>query len=178
MSRKIVAAGILPYTLTDTGDIVVLIGQESADGTWADFGGKREQNETIWECAQRECYEESAQMLLFQKQHATFHADVRAGPMSNKYYRVYMCKMQFVQCLPKQFDANRRSLLQQKRVEPSAHNRKKLDMFLEKTQVAWMALADLVCISRNTGFTGNAFKLRHIFSKFLHTYHTKIFEMV
>ena len=51
-------AGILPICVKSSS-ISVLLGQERFDSKWSDFGGKQEKNETKYETAVREGYEES-----------------------------------------------------------------------------------------------------------------------
>ena len=56
-----VFVGILPYTVVNN-QYLFLLGQESKGrdiNTWSGFGGNLEQNETIYQGAAREAYEES-----------------------------------------------------------------------------------------------------------------------
>ena len=54
---KVTACGILFFSYNN-GKLHFLLGRETKDGKYADFGGKREKHESIKSCAIREAYEE------------------------------------------------------------------------------------------------------------------------
>ena len=53
------AAGILPWSVDDSGQLVLLLGREADTGHWAGFGGARDRGESLYDTALREGYEES-----------------------------------------------------------------------------------------------------------------------
>lgn len=55
--------GVIPYTVKD-GEVFILLGRETKDQTWSDFGGKVNTSDTTFAAALiRELYEETAGMI-------------------------------------------------------------------------------------------------------------------
>ena len=57
------AAGILPWSVDDSGQLVLLLGREADTGHWAGFGGARDRGESLYDTALREGYEESMGLI-------------------------------------------------------------------------------------------------------------------
>ena len=53
------ASYVIPWAMTDDGVKFVLLGRERYHGKWSAFGGGLERNETHFQAAQREMWEES-----------------------------------------------------------------------------------------------------------------------
>lgn len=79
---RITGAGVL---LTDLTRFVAGFGAE--DGKWVEFGGGRDKDETPWQTAKRELYEESSCLFTLDKE-PEWYVDREYAP--GKVYRCYI----------------------------------------------------------------------------------------
>lgn len=68
-----IGSGVLPYYISNDGTAYLLLSKEAggggkSQGTWCDFGGKRDKGETAVKTAAREGWEESRDLLGTQKE--------------------------------------------------------------------------------------------------------------
>ena len=129
-------AGILPITIYK-GIILVLLARERNKEFWSDFGGMRENNETEFETAIREGYEETNGILGTPKQ---LRNDVRKNLITSitcNNYTSFIYKINYDENLPlyfKNFNIFAETYLKE--------NLAKKGLF-EKDQIKWFKLSDL-----------------------------------
>lgn len=137
-------AGVLPYTVTPNGTVMLLLGREGDD--WSGFSGGIDSSEDVREGAAREAYEESAGILGRE-------IDIRNAISTSEQFTVeysarlithyFLMEVPPITILPRIFqgvismirDANCRDE----------------ERFTEKVQLAWVTLDQLIeSLARNT----------------------------
>jgi len=122
------AAGVLPYHRTHG----FLLGRETSNKLWADFGGQCEPGESAEECAAREFSEETMGIVLSRQEVARRLADAPYHQRSAA-YRMYLLELPYCEKLVPAFKKRYRQL-SRLGVDPS---------YLEKDQARWFTEAQL-----------------------------------
>jgi len=92
-NHNIIASGIIPYFIKDGKKYILLLRNDSS-GEYEDFGGKVEKiDETIFHTAQRECKEESENILELKVDEKTEH-----HLTVNSTYLVFFLKVEEALC--------------------------------------------------------------------------------
>nr|QBK91262.1 MAG: NUDIX hydrolase [Pithovirus LCPAC202] len=150
----IVASGVIPISINQKGEIVLLLGKEkfqphlsdkeqvkgNRSGTWCGFGGKLEKGENVEECASREFAEESMNLLMSEekmKDILTINHDSRLiARYTHDIYQEFAVYFKYDPDIPDQFRRVLNYFLKCKGVCPEGH--------FEKSEVKWFLLSDLI----------------------------------
>jgi len=122
------AAGVLPYN-REHG---FLLGRETSNGLWADFGGMCDRGESPQVCAAREFCEETMGILM-DHQTAVEALDDAPYHQRDDRYRMYLLEIPYSKHLVSEFKKRYRQL---KRLHVDSS-------YLEKDQARWFTVAQL-----------------------------------
>lgn len=148
------AAGVLPFHIDSQRQTWFLLGLESHNGTWCDFGGSIDQGETSRQAAVRECWEES-RCVLGEKStiDSLLHDPIGIG------YRMYFMELKSLNgfdpttALSEQFDRKHFA-------DPH---------FMEKKKISWIRAKDVInAVENKTNqviINGIDDRLRGVFAK-------------
>lgn len=130
-------AGVLPVARRG-GEVVFLLGRETCDGKWSDFGGTREGRETRWQTAIREGAEELCGFLgraqdLAARVKRNWVAEVQAGACTT-----YVFEIDYDPLLPAYFNNHHKFISSHSPEAVKANNG-----LFEKSSVEWFSVADL-----------------------------------
>lgn len=154
--KKTYSAGILPFCIDDDGNILFLLGKDTCENSWSDFGGRSENRDygNKITTAAREFYEESMgticnihqiKMLLKDKKNFTM---ITTKTLNGSPYYTFVTKIQYKD-YSKEF---------QKRREFNIYSN--IDKkYLEKKEVRWVTKETLL----NSLDTDDLICLRHVF---------------
>mgnify|MGYP001270618519 CR=1 FL=1 len=154
--RKTYSAGILPFCYDDEGNILFLLGKDTCENTWSDFGGRAENRDygnKIYTAA-REFYEESMgtimnmhqiKMLLKDKKNFTM---ITTKTLNGSPYYTFVTKINY----------NEYSEDFQKRREFNIYANMD-NKFLEKKEIRWVSKETLL----NSLDRDDLISLRHVF---------------
>lgn len=157
--EKCKCAGILPFALEPkTNNLYFLLGRESFDGSYSDFGGGTKEGESAMDTAIREFDEESMGLIC--------HPEALRNDLENQLFSfvlvhdnrtTYVKQIRFQPELPERFLAARNKYL----VETETP----LPEILEKTQILWFSVNRLHTMIRNEKIShyGNHARLRKYF---------------
>jgi len=98
IDKNVTAAGILPYAVKDN-KLYLLCGINHK-GEYTDLGGKRDEGESIIECAAREFYEESVGLVMSYKKLLQIEIEDTIVIKSDK-VKQYVCYITEIECMPK-----------------------------------------------------------------------------
>lgn len=132
-------AGILPMAINNN-NIYFLLGQETFNKEWADFGGSRDsKSETVFETAIREGYEELDGFLGSKLKLKRMIKDNYITKISkdDNTYHTYIFKISYNSLLPEYFNNHHKFI--------KTHFPDKIDKkgFFEKCNIKWFTLDDL-----------------------------------
>ena len=130
-------AGILPVA-EHNGKLYFLFGKEYNGKKWSDFGGARDKNETHFDNAIREGYEETDGILGTEKELKKLVNKDRIVKLDvrNEYYS-YLFKIPYNVKLPEYFNNHHKFISKH---FPSKINK---DGFFEKTEIKWVTMNEL-----------------------------------
>ena len=116
-----------------------LLGKENSCNKWSDFGGTNNPNETHFNCAVRECYEETHGIFgclddYKQKIKRNFVTNIIK---KNKNYNTFLVKIDYDYNLPNYYNNNYNFLKSQN------SNLGKLEGLMEKKEMKWFTLDEL-----------------------------------
>ena len=134
-------AGILPITLDNNGDLLYLFGKEykvSDTEGWSDFGGSKEKNETKFETAIREGYEETngffgSQYNLKKNVKKFFVLEIKS-----KSYSSFLYKIKYEPNMVKYYNRNFKFIQKH-----NTHFVKDPNGFYEKSHIKWFSIEDI-----------------------------------
>lgn len=135
-------AGILPYAEYNN-KIYFLFSRELITGNvdpglWSDFGGKSEKNESYFDTAVREGFEESSGFLGDQDTIKKLIEKKTLFEINVNKYRTYIIKIKYDKTLPKNFRDN---FLKIKKTHPELVETK--NGLYEKDQLKWIEITKL-----------------------------------
>ena len=143
------SAGILPISRNEAGEIVFLIGKDSRDCVFSDFGGKCENVDSgdPINTATREFYEETLGCICNTPYDIRFrvkHLSVMLiGETKNKHmYRMFVLEIPYQRDMPLRFK-KMMNFLKYKNIGSS---------FIEKSEIAWVTLEELMKIPKRRVF--------------------------
>jgi 8-oxo-dGTP pyrophosphatase MutT (NUDIX family) len=116
-------AGILPVGIHNN-QIYLLLGKEHGSGSWSDFGGGRENGETLLETAIREGVEELNGFLGNEKDIRNMIRTKGIGTVvtDKPVYKCYIVKIQYDPYLPGYFNSNFKLMNRKLKKEVEKHN--------------------------------------------------------
>ena len=150
----IVASGVLPISINQKGEIVLLLGKETSrsnlfnkwrrsgknEGTWCGFGGKLEKGEAVEEGASREFAEESMNIWMGEEKMKDILISNRDSRLIVRYthciYQEFVVYFKYDADIPDQFKRVLNYFSKCKGICPEGH--------FEKSEVGWFVLSDLV----------------------------------
>ena len=134
-------AGILPITLDNYGNLLFLFGKEykfSDTEGWSDFGGSKEKNETKFETAIREGYEETngffGSKYNLQKNIKNF----LVLEIKSKTYSSFLYKVKYDPNMTKYYNRNYKFIQKHNIKFVKDHNG-----FYEKSHMKWFSIEDI-----------------------------------
>lgn len=148
------ASGVLPISINQKGEIVLLLGKETShlnlfnklrkggknSGTWCGFGGKLNTMEIVEEGASREFAEESMNLWMSKekmKDILTVNCDSRLiARYTHGTYQEFVVYFEYDPDIPDQFQRVLNYFSKCKGTCPEGH--------FEKSEVKWFVLSDLV----------------------------------
>jgi hypothetical protein len=143
------SAGILPMSKNDAGEVVFLVGKDSRDCVFSDFGGKYEHvdNGDPINTATREFYEETLGSICntpydirFRVKHLSVMLE---GETKNKHmYRMYVLEIPYYRDVPQRF----------KKIMNFLKYRHVGSTLVEKSEIAWVTLDELMKIPKRRVF--------------------------
>lgn len=104
-----------------------------ASGSWSDFGGARENEETNYQTAVREGWEESSGILGTKKQVKRLVKDHLLGKVETRYYTTYVVRVAYDSALPARFSRQYREIKRENPELIQQHNG-----LYEKDRVRWI----------------------------------------
>jgi 8-oxo-dGTP pyrophosphatase MutT (NUDIX family) len=128
--------GILPVAKRNK-QVYFLFGLEEEDKLWSDFGGGREKNETPFETALREGYEELDGFLGTKAALSKLVIQKGFLQIQTNNYTSFIFQLPYNDALPNLFNAHRKFI---KTNMPALINK---GGFFEKALIKWMTFADL-----------------------------------
>lgn len=168
---KTVAASILCFCNTSSGT-KFLLGREriyrsrnkGCDNTWSDFGGKSELNESPYQTAAREFFEETAASIPFNKN--LHHCpDIISKALKNEFYfkridfpvsggkiyTTFVCEVPDTDL--RDFNSYRRAIEELSKIKdhPSISKLEIHDGYLEKTKLSWFSIETLALALEQQG---------------------------
>jgi len=143
------SAGILPISRNDNGEVVFLIGKDSRDNVFSDFGGKTEKvdNDDPINTATREFYEETLGCMCNNPYDVRFRVKnmsiMLMGETKNKnQYRMFVLEVPFVKNINSQF----------KKVMNFMKYKNIGTNLIEKSELVWVTFNELVKIPKRQVF--------------------------
>ena len=160
------SAGILPISRNEHGDVVFLLGKDSRDGVFSDFGGKAEtiDNGDPVNTATREFYEESVGVvmdissMLTRLQHRKNYIKVKGKTLSGSPYYMYVVKIPYKETYKETFD-NTLGFIRYSNVFDKK--------YLEKIDLQWVSLETIYAGLDDENNSLVNFPLRRVFKKTL-----------
>tara|TARA_B110000879_G_scaffold75710_1_gene105570 strand:- start:51 stop:530 length:480 start_codon:yes stop_codon:yes gene_type:complete len=130
--------GILPVAFYK-GKVYFLFSREQINSTkdaglWSDFGGARDKDETFFETASREAYEESGGFLGSLKTIEKLIENKTLFTITKQKHRIYIVLIDYDRTLPKRF---RNKFIKIKETKP--HLIEKHNGLYEKDMLRWMS---------------------------------------
>ena len=144
------SAGILPFSRNECGDIVFLVGKDLRDAVFSDFGGKLEsvdQGDPV-NTATREFYEESLGVLCnspydIRRRVRDLSVCLFGSTKNLHMYRMYVLEVPYYKDLPCRFK-KMINFLKYKNIGSN---------YIEKTEIMWCTLEELLRIPKRKVFT-------------------------
>lgn len=132
-------AGILPIAIYNK-KIYLLLGKENGSGGWSDFGGGREQGESLYQTALREGVEELNGFLGTESDMKKLIENNSVGVISTDkpIYKCYMIKINYDANLPFYFNSNFK--LMRRRLTNAVRESNGL---FEKSEIKWIPLDEI-----------------------------------
>ncbi|MGI9554357.1 MAG: NUDIX hydrolase [Vampirovibrionia bacterium] len=132
-------AGILPVAIHDN-QVYLLLGKDVGTGSWSDFGGGRENNETHLETAIREGVEELNGFFGTESDMRTMIKNNCLGVLETKepVYKCFLIKTDYDFSLPKYFNSNFKLMNRKLKTEVERHNG-----LFEKSEIRWVSLKEI-----------------------------------
>ena len=144
------SAGILPISRNEHGDVVFLLGKDSRDGVFSDFGGK---SEPIDNCdpvntATREFYEETLGCLCnsphsirerVKKMSVTVNGTTKKGNM----YTMFLIEVPYIPDLPLRF----------KKIVNFLKYKNIGSAYIEKSELVWVSFEEMFKIPKRQVFS-------------------------
>ena len=130
-------AGILPISKKD-GIIYFLFGKEYELNLWSDFGGKADKNESSFDCAIREGYEESSG--FFDLDYETLYNNVRKSnvlTIESRNYKSYLYLTDYHELLPYFYNNNFNFIMNTNKHLICQNG------YFEKSEIKWFTINDL-----------------------------------
>lgn len=160
------SAGILPFSRNEQGDIVFLLGKDSRDGVFSDFGGKSEQidNGDPVNTATREFYEETLGCLCnsphsIRERVKKMSVMVTGTTKKGNVYSMFMIEVPYIPDLPLRF----------KKVVNFLKYKNIGSAYIEKSELVWVSIDEMFKIPKRQVFSdtiaSNAPTLRRISSE-------------
>ncbi len=157
------SAGILPFSRNEQGDIVFLLGKDSRDGVFSDFGGKSEpiDNGDPVNTATREFYEETLGCLCnsphsIRERVKKMSVMVTGTTKKGNVYSMFMIEVPYIPDLPLRF----------KKVVNFLKYKNIGSAYIEKSELVWVSTDEMFKIPKRQVFsdtiTSNAQTLRRI----------------
>lgn len=139
------SAGILPISRFN-GELLVLLGRDRADGQWSDFGGRSEAEDRgdPKRTAAREFFEESMGVVLSieavgaRLDCSKCHTKIESRTMGGQSYSMYVVGVPFFHTYGSQF----------LKVARFARYMEAKRRFLEKSEISWFNMNDLIAAAR------------------------------
>lgn len=156
------SAGILPVSRFK-GELLVLLGRDRVDGQWSDFGGRCEAEDRgdPKRTAAREFFEESMGVILGidgireRLDCSKCHSTIESRTMGGQKYSMYIVGVPFFQTYGSQF----------LKVARFARYMEAKRRFLEKSEISWFNVNDLIAAARGVCRAKNApSPLRDVFA--------------
>lgn len=160
------SAGILPISRDEYGGVVFLLGKDSRDGVFSDFGGKAEtiDNGDPVNTATREFYEETLGCLCnsphsIRERVKKMSVMVNGTTKKGNVYRMFIIEIPYIPDLPIRFKKIV-NFLKYKNIGSS---------YIEKSELAWVTLDEMFKIPKRQVFSdtisSNADTLRKVTSE-------------
>jgi hypothetical protein len=160
------SAGILPVSKNDHGDVVFLLGKDARDGVFSDFGGKAEfiDHGDPVNTATREFYEETLGCICnspYSIRERVKHMSVMVNGTTKKgnMYRMFMVEVPYSPCLPLRF----------KKVVHFLRYKNIGSAYIEKSELAWVTLDDMLKIPKRQVFADTVSKNMSVMRKIVST---------
>jgi len=149
------SAGILPISRNDNGEVVFLIGKDSRDNVFSDFGGKSEKvdNGDPINTAIREFYEETLGVMCNSPYDIKFRVKnmsiMLMGETKNKnQYRMFVLEVPFVKNINSQF----------KKVMNFMKYKNIGTNLIEKSELVWVTFNELIKIPKRHVFEDTLYR--------------------
>lgn len=149
-----VGAGVLPWSINESGQIVLLLGQEgegffSGAGTWCGFGGSRDKDENAVCTAAREFMEESMALIM----NETEILNILEDPDNIQHTWVYQGPkfVEFLVYIP--YNEQLVDLFTRVRNLILIHNKDEDNCILEKSKIEWFELHYVYKAAQKHGHT-------------------------
>lgn len=144
------SAGILPISKNEHGDVVFLIGKDSRDGVFSDFGGKAEliDNGDPINTATREFYEETLGCICnspysIRERVKQMSVMVNGTTKKGNLYRMFILEIPYASDLPLRF----------KKIVNFLKYKNIGSAYIEKSEIAWVSLDDMLKIPKRQVFS-------------------------
>lgn len=157
------SAGILPISRNEYGDVVFLLGKDSRDGVFSDFGGKAEtmDNGDPVNTATREFYEETLGCLCnsphsIRERVKNMSVMVNGTTKKGNIYSMFLIEVPYIPDLPLRF----------KKIVNFLKYKNIGSVYIEKSELVWVSLDEMFKIPKRQVFSdtiaSNAATLRKI----------------
>lgn len=157
------SAGILPISRNEHGDIVFLLGKDSRDGVFSDFGGKAEtiDNGDPVNTATREFYEETLGCLCnsphsIRERVKNMSVMVHGTTKKGNVYSMFLIEVPYIPDLPLRF----------KKIVNFLKYKNIGSAYIEKSELVWVSLDEMIKIPKRQVFSdtiaSNASTLRKV----------------
>jgi hypothetical protein len=157
------SAGILPISRNEHGDVVFLLGKDSRDGVFSDFGGKAEtiDNGDPVNTATREFYEETLGCLCnsphsIRERVKNMSVMVHGTTKKGNVYSMFLIEVPYIPDLPLRF----------KKIVNFLKYKNIGSAYVEKSELVWVSLDEMFKIPKRQVFsdtiTSNVATLRKI----------------
>lgn len=156
-------AGILPVAIHDN-QVYLLLGKDAGTGSWSDFGGGRENNETHFETAIREGVEELNGFLGTESDMRSMIKNNCLGVLATKepVYKCFLIKIDYDFSLPQYFNSNFKLMNRKLKTEVERHNG-----LFEKSEIRWVPLNEIKKLTYRRYFYYSVYPLiRNFFSNY------------
>jgi len=144
------SAGILPISRNEHGDVIFLIGKDSRDNVFSDFGGKAEliDNGDPVNTATREFYEETLGCICnspysIRERVKKMSIMVNGTTKKGNLYRMFILEVPYSPDLPLRF----------KKIVNFLKYKNIGSAYIEKSEIAWVSLDDMLKIPKRQVFS-------------------------
>ena len=172
--KKIYSAGILPFCYDDEGNVLFLLGKDTCENTWSDFGGRSENRDygNKISTAAREFYEESIGSIMDVnivssriKYDKEFTKCLHSKTLNGSPYYMYLVKIPYNQ--NRYREEFKRAYEFQKYIQSDKK-------YLEKTDIRWVSFDTLMSSMENKNNEQVLVPLRKVFKATINTNKTEI----